>query len=164
VDERLAENRWQGVRTIALFDDGDDAAPDVLDAVRRISHLGPGNDARLTLIIAGRTERISLLGRRLLELADLRIDVTHWDLADTDQFIRQSLNKAGRVQPAFNADALIRLHELSDGIARRLIQLADLALLAGAARDLAEVDTPTVESVHDELGAIEVFAPADASD
>jgi type II secretory pathway predicted ATPase ExeA len=159
VSDRLAENRWQGLRTVGLFDDGDDASPDVLDQVARLCLAAPGGDSRLTLVVAGRTERVSLFGRRLLELVDLRIDIAPWDLADTEQFITQSLARAGRNQPAFTPDALIRLHELSGGIVRRMSQLADLALLAAAGGHLALVDTHTVESVHDELGVMNTLAP-----
>ncbi len=45
-----------------------------------------------------------------------------------------------------------RLHELSQGIPRRVRQLAELSLLAGASKQLAAVDGPTVDSVHEELG------------
>ncbi len=164
VSDRLAENRWQGLRTVALFDDGDDASPDVLDQVGRICRAAPGSEAKLTLVAAGRTERLSFFGRRLLELADLRIDVVPWDLADTEQFITRSLARAGRKGPVFTADALIRLDELSGGIVRRLSQLADLALLAAAGGQLSLVDTHTVESVHDELGVMDALAPVGATE
>ncbi|HUY33287.1 MAG TPA: AAA family ATPase [Pirellulales bacterium] len=159
LSDRLTENRRQNLRTVALFDDGDDAGPDVLDQVARLFLAAPGGDLRLTLVVAGRTERVSLFGRRLLEQADLRIDITPWDLADSEQFVTQSLARAGRKQAAFTPDALIRLHELSGGIVRRLSALADLALLAAAGGQLARVDTHTVESVHDELGVIDALAP-----
>ncbi|HVC94177.1 MAG TPA: AAA family ATPase [Pirellulales bacterium] len=159
ISDRLAENRWQGIRTVALFDDADDAGPEVLDQVGRLCRAAPGSDARLTLVIAGRTERVSFFGRRLLDLADLRIDIVPWDLVDTEQFVTQSLSRAGRNHPAFTPDALIRLHELSGGIVRRLSALADLALLAAAGGQLALVDTHTVERVHDELGVMDTLVP-----
>jgi len=159
ISDRLAENRWQGLRTVALFDDADDASPEVLDQVSRLCRAAPSSDARLTLVLAGRTERVSLFGRRILELADLRIDITPWDLVDTEQFVTQSLARAGRNQPAFTPDALIRLHELSGGIVRRLTALADLALLAATGGQLDLVDTHTVERVHEELGVMDALTP-----
>jgi type II secretory pathway predicted ATPase ExeA len=151
LDDRLAENGWLGVRTAALFDDVDDAAPDVLDQVARICHVAPANNSRLTLVAAGRSERVSFFGRRLLELTDLRIDVLPWELAETEAFIAKSLVQAGRTSPAFTSDAVVRLHELSGGIVRRLSRMADLALIAAAAARLPLVDVQSVEGVHDEL-------------
>jgi type II secretory pathway predicted ATPase ExeA len=45
-----------------------------------------------------------------------------------------------------------RLHELAHGIPRRVSQLADLALLAGAGRNLDQIDAEVVETVYQELG------------
>jgi hypothetical protein len=44
---------------------------------------------------------------------------------------------------------------LAEGVPRRVNQLADLSLLAGAGRELGQIDTETVESVYQELGVIE---------
>jgi hypothetical protein len=53
---------------------------------------------------------------------------------------------------------LHRLHDLCDGIPRRVNQLANLALLAGAGRKLTLIDTDTVDSVYHELGVIDAVA------
>ncbi|HEV3005758.1 MAG TPA: AAA family ATPase [Pirellulales bacterium] len=164
IDDRLAENAWQDVRAAALFDDVDDAAPDALDQVARLCHASPASKSKLTLVAAGRSERVSFFGRRLLELADLRIDILPWDLADTEDFLTKSLGRAGRTSPAFTADAVLRLHELSGGIVRRLSQLADLALVAAAAARSDLVDAHTIESVHDELGVVDALAPLGAGE
>lgn len=153
--DRLVENRWQHLPTIALFDDADDASPDVLGQVLRLVHCEPSADTPLTVVLAGATDRLSYLGRRLLELAELRIDLHPWDLVDTEQYVCRSLERAGRAAPAFGNDALVRLHELSQGIARRVGLLAELGLLAAAASGLPLVDAHTIEGVYDELGVMD---------
>ena len=52
--------------------------------------------------------------------------------------------------------AVARLHELSGGIPRRITQLADLSLVAGAGEQLAEIDADVVEAVYHELGVVRV--------
>jgi type II secretory pathway predicted ATPase ExeA len=56
----------------------------------------------------------------------------------------------------FTEDAVAKLFDLSGGIPRRVVQLADLALLAGAGAELPQIDAEVVHSVYQELGAVEV--------
>ena len=46
------------------------------------------------------------------------------------------------------------MHELTGGIPRRVKQLADLALLAGAGRNLVQIEPDTIDSVYHELGVV----------
>jgi hypothetical protein len=62
-----------------------------------------------------------------------------------------ALAKAGRHESAFDAPAVERLYELAGGVPRRVRQLAELALLAGAGQQLGCVGPDTVESVYHEL-------------
>jgi general secretion pathway protein A len=156
LNDRISELRYQCMETVLLVDDADCASREVLTQVMRLVKSDPLPDSRLTMVLAGRPERMGRLGTTLLELAELRIDLEAWEPADTAQFIETTLRKAGRSQPVFAGPALERLHELSDGIPRRVSQLADLALVAGAGRKLDTIDADTVDSACRELGAIEV--------
>ena len=55
--------------------------------------------------------------------------------------------------------ALVRLHELTGGVPRRIKQLADLALLAGAGGNMAQIEPSTIDSVYQELGVIIADGP-----
>lgn len=160
--DRLIENRWQHLPTVAIFDDADDAPADVLGQVLRLVHCEPSADTPLTVVLAASTDRLSYLGRRLLELAELRIDLPAWDLIDTEQYVCRSLERAGRKSPAFGNDAIVRLHELSQGIVRRIGLLAELGLLAAAAGGLPLVDAHTIEAVYDELGVMDTLSVGQA--
>ncbi len=156
IDDRLAEYRYQRLRSVVLLDDADQAKPDVLAQVARLAQLQQGPDSPLTLVLAGRPEQAGQLGDSLLERVELRIDLGPWEETDTESFLKASLCRAGGKSPVFAPPAIARLHELGGGIPRRITQLADLALLAGAGRRLQEIDAETVESVYQELGVIEV--------
>lgn len=158
IANRLAENRWQQVPTLALFDDADRATDDVLDQVIRLAHCEPTADSRLTVVLAAQSDRVSELGSQLLGLVELRIDLPAWDLTDTQSYLTHCLARAGRTQTAFADDAIVRIHELSEGTVRRIASLADLSLLAAAAQQLPLVDVHTVETVYDELGVLETVA------
>jgi len=154
--DRIAEYRYQRLAAVVLLDDADHAAGDVLRHVARLAQLESAGDARLTLVLACRPERIARLGSSLLELADLRIDLEPWQPEDTGNFLKSSLAQAGREEPVFAEDAVVRLHELAHGVPRRVTQLADLALAAGAGGHLDAVDAETVEAVYHELGTVSV--------
>ena len=154
--DRLAEHRYQQIQTVVLLDDADQATPDVLAQLKRLASLDYSPESRLTIVLAGCPQRIGRLGRTLLEMAELRIDVVPWEESDTEDYLRHSLARAGRENPVFDEPAVRRLHALTHGIPRRVSQLANLALLAGAGRELDHVDAEVVESVFHELGVIEV--------
>ena len=153
--DKLAENRWCHVPTIALLDDADQAAPEVLEQVTRLVHCEATAESRLTVVLAAQSDRVSELGGQLLGRVELRIDLSPWDLTDTHNYLTHCLARAGRPQSAFDEEAVMRIHELSAGIVRRIALLADLGLLAAAGGRLSIVDAHTIETVFDELGVME---------
>ena len=159
VTDHVAANRYQQRPTILLLDDADTARPDVNDQMAWLSQLDTSRDARLTIVLTAQPERLYKLDPRLLELADLRIDLDGWDADDTAAFVKQALAKAGRTTPIFSEAALVRLHELTGGIPRRVKQMADLALLAGAGGNLPQVEPATIDSVYRELGVVSADGP-----
>jgi type II secretory pathway predicted ATPase ExeA len=151
LSDRLAENRWQHLPTVVLLDDVDSATEEVLEQVVRLAHCGPTVESRLTVVLSAQADRVSELGRQLLGLVELRIDLAPWDLTDTHNYLTHCLAQAGRPRSAFAEDAVMRIHELSEGVVRRIGSLADLSLLAAAGQQLSLVDVHTIETVYDEL-------------
>lgn len=152
--DHLIANRFQQIATILLLDDADEAHPDVIELVSRLAQFDTSREARLTVVLSAEPTRLHKLGYRLLELAELRIDLEGWETDDTAQFIKQALSKAGRTTPIFSDAALARLNELTGGIPRRVKQIADLALLAGAGRGVGQIEPDTIDSVFHELGVV----------
>jgi general secretion pathway protein A len=156
--DRLAENRYQQLDTVLLFDDAHEASREVLEHIARLVQVDRAPNARLTVVLALAAGRAAAIDTRLLELTELRIDVDRWEEPDTISYINWSLAQAGRKTPAFSDEAMIRLHALSEGVPRRVNQLAGLALMAGAARQIPLIDGETVASIHHELGVIDSAA------
>jgi type II secretory pathway predicted ATPase ExeA len=146
--DRLEELKLECLTGVVLLDDLDRAAPNVLAIVERL--LGyPA--APLTLVATARPETAGRIGPRLLEQTGLRIDLSPWSEAETREYLSTSLTNAGRLRPAFDEAATRRLFELSGGAPRKVNQLAQLALLAGAGQNLVEIDAGTIEAVQEEL-------------
>ncbi len=150
----VTANRYQQIATVLLLDDADEARPEVLDQIVRLAQFDVSRDARLTIVLTAQPQGVGRVGNRLLELAELRIDLEGWEADDTAAFVKESLAQAGRATPVFSEAALVRLHELTGGIPRRVKQLADLALLAGAGQNLIQIEAETINAVYCELGVV----------
>jgi general secretion pathway protein A len=149
--DHLAENRYQRRDTVLLLDDADEAEAAVLAHVARLAQSDPTAENRLTLVLAGDPMRLDQFGPRLLDLAELRIELQPWEQGDTFEYVAAALKRAGRNRSVFSDEALVQLHELSHGVPRRINQFADLALLAGAGQGLDQIDADTVRTVRAEL-------------
>lgn len=154
LEDHLLANRHQQIGTVLLLDDADDAHPDVLAEIARLVHFNQARRAGLTVVLAARARRLSRIGDRLLELAELRIDVETWELEDSAAFLKQALARAGRSTPIFTQAAVARLHHLAEGVPRRITQMADLAMLGGAGANLSQIEPDMIELVYDELGVV----------
>jgi type II secretory pathway predicted ATPase ExeA len=155
--DRLVEHRCQQLHTLVLLDDADEALPEVLEQVVRLAQHDARHPALMTIVLAAAAHRPARLGRRILALADLRIELEPWSPEDTAQFISDALQQCGREEPIFDGHAVLRVHQLAHGVPRQICQLADLCLLAGAAQGLHSIDEATVETVSQELGVHDVM-------
>ena len=162
VDACLAESALFARTTAVLLDNADEAAGDVLPHVIRLAECDRSGEARVTLVLSANVDRLRRLGPRLVELASLRVDLHPWQESETVAHVESVL--AGTLGPVsrFTAGAMARLHELAGGVPRRINQLADLALVAGAGGGLSQIDEATVDGVYHELNAHLHPAPAPA--
>jgi general secretion pathway protein A len=150
VNDRLLELKFLREQAVILVDDAGHANTDVLLHLYRFANAEAAADARLTIVLASTRERSFRLGRPLLELADLRVDLPAWSVDETRMLIETADR---REQPtSFALPALHRLHQLSGGAPRMILRLAELARLAAEAEGLDHVDAATVEGVYAELG------------
>jgi general secretion pathway protein A len=154
LEDHVLANRFQQIATILLLDDADEAGREVLGEIARLAHLNEAAAARLTIVLTARPQRLELLGTRLLELAELRVDLESWDSDEVAAFIKKSLSMAGRSTPIFTEGAARRVCTLTGGVPRRIKQVADLALLAAAGANMAQIEGELVDGVFHELGIV----------
>jgi general secretion pathway protein A len=154
--DRLVENRYQQLDTVMLLDDGGEARPEVLEHVVRLAQCD--GCERMTIVMATGAASAGRLSPRLLELAELRVDIEAWEPADTLNYVTAAIEQAGRSEPIFTEQALHRLHDLCGGIPRRVNQLASMALFSGASRKLTEIDPEVVDATYHEMGVVQAVA------
>jgi general secretion pathway protein A len=148
IADRLQELKLDNLTAMILVDDLDRAGKSALDLVERLLAVA---GAALTIVASSRPQSLPALGSRLLDRADLRIELATWSEDEARDHLRGSLARAGRQDPAFDPAATRRLFELSGGVPRKLNQLAQLALIAGASQKLNQVDADTIDAVNEEF-------------
>ncbi|MBX3423173.1 MAG: hypothetical protein KF752_16570 [Pirellulaceae bacterium] len=137
----------EGVQTVLLIDDTESgSAAAESDLCRLLSMAFP-----LTVVFAVETQLASAVSRSLYERVELQVELPPWDFSQTAEFLIWSTRRLGRGEPIFTESAVQRIQQLSGGIARRIIQLADLALVAGAVSQSSFIDGQCVEQVACEL-------------
>ncbi len=152
ISDRLAELHYEQTAAIIALDNADQATVAVRLQLERLLHLATACQAQLTLLLGCTTESAGALGRGLLEQVELRIDLNTWSEGETAEHVAQRLYHSGSEQPIFTDDAITALHELAGGIPRKVDQIAQLALLAGAGQQLREIDAMTLAEAYEELG------------
>jgi len=155
LNDRFTELRFLREQTVILIDDAGLASTDVLMQLYRLAHSEPASEARLSIILAATKTSLPRVGRHLLELVDLKIELPAWSTAETRALVEATIASrtganAGR-PVRFSTAALERLQQLSGGMPRSIVRLADLARLAATADGGDTVDVETVEGVHEEL-------------
>jgi general secretion pathway protein A len=150
IADRVAENRTQRIDTVLLVDDAGQAGPDVLMQFARLSRIDVSPSARWTIILAAEPKQAARWNETLRNLVDLRIDLGPWTAEDTIGYVQTALVEAGCVEPVFEEPALATLHELSGGVPRQVVRLAEYALLAGAACGAESIEAEMIEAASEE--------------
>lgn len=151
LNDRIVENRLQQFDTILAFDDVDQTSPECLQAVGRLCQLDSTAPSRLTCLFALHSAEPRRRMATLTDLAELRIELEPLDQQETERYIVEQLEQAGRTEPIFETDALRCIYECSRGIPRRINRLCDFSLVAGAAAQVEVIPADVVESVYAEL-------------
>lgn len=146
VNDRLLELRFLREQALVLVDDAHQAGGDVLVHLYRLLHAEAAADARLTVVVAAAPDGIARLGRSLLEAVDLRVELPAWSTIETKALVAAAGKQAATVR--FTDDAIRRIRELTDGVPRGVLRLAELCRLAAEADGGDCVDAATVDGVR----------------
>jgi len=155
---------------VLVIDDCEQATLDLLQVLQNLS----GSASRLTLLLAisfaakdspqsinpdfqlGQAETASkravLAG--LANQSQLRIELPAWGLGQTADYFSMMLESAGGRSSIFEAQAITRIHELADGLVKPMNQIADLSLVASAARKFSRVPSELIDQICEELGLV----------
>ncbi len=163
-----------GRRTLLVVDEAQALPVSALEELRMLSNFQAGGHALLQIVLLGQPEfRDRLHGSdRLEQLRQRVIAIHHLDPMEPDEvadYIAHRLSLVGwQGRPDFADDAFAALFQGSDGVPRRLNQLASRVMLHAAVENLALIDGRVVRSVlrdlHADLPLLSIDRPSDAEE
>ncbi|MEZ6135372.1 MAG: hypothetical protein R3C53_10730 [Pirellulaceae bacterium] len=136
-----------GTQTVLLLDDTESCSAAAEDDLNRVLSMA----FPLTVIFAVETQMASAVSRALFERTELQTELPAWEIMQTAEFLAWTCQQLGRTEPIFTDSAVQQIQLSSQGLPRRIIQLADLALVAGAVAQMDCIDAECIEQVIWEL-------------
>jgi general secretion pathway protein A len=165
LNQFLLQAHAAGRNNVLIIDEAQNLSAEVLEQLRLLTNLETSERKLLQIILIGQPELRSLLARPELEqLAQRVIARYHLDALTADEtahYVQHRCEVAGLSRPLpFERKALLRIHQLSRGVPRRINLLCDRALLGAFANSQAAVDRATVNKAAAEVFDVPVAAPA----
>jgi general secretion pathway protein A len=143
-----------GQRVVLIVDEAQDLSVDALEQIRLLTNLETDTQKLLQVILLGQPELREMLARpelrQLAQRITARFHLTPLDAAETAAYLRHRFRVAGGQRFPFDPRAVRRIHDRAGGVPRLVNVIAERALLAGYARDLAMIDVRTVDRAADE--------------
>ena len=173
IERGLHATARAGRRTLLIVDEAQALPVSSLEELRMLSNFQTGGHALLQIFLLGQPEfRERLHGSDRLEQLRQRVIAVHhldpMEPGEVEPYMRHRLSVVGwNGRPSFTPDAYAALYAGSDGIPRRLNQLAGRVLLFGAIEQIDTIDGRAVAAVIADIagdmpGVMPVAAPAPA--
>ncbi len=138
---------------------------ETLESMRMLLNLQHQERPVLSLVLAGQPTLLKPLTRN--PSFDQRLCVKAllqpWDEEGTISYINHRLSAAGASRTIFSEGALEQVHSRAQGIARSINRLCDLVLLVGYAEGLEKIERDHVDSVFNELIALQTGPPSESA-
>jgi general secretion pathway protein A len=150
INEYLLETFAQNRHTVLIIDEAQLLSRDVLEQIRLLTNLETTKSKLLQIILIGQPELNDVLARndlrQLAQRVTARYHLGPLRRNEIEGYIHFRLSVAGCKKPLFSKQALTRLHDMTEGIPRRINVLADHALLAAYSNDRLLVDAKMVKA------------------
>lgn len=152
----LLKTHAVGQNNVLIIDEAQNLSAEVLEQLRLLTNLETRERKLLQIILIGQPELRTMLARPELEQLAQRVTARfHLDalsLKETVHYVRHRLSVAGLNRPTpFEREALLRIHELSRGVPRRINLLCDRALLGAYAGGKPRADREIVDKAAAEV-------------
>lgn len=115
---------------------------DVFEELRLLLNMQLEDRFLVSVLLVGQPELREKVMRfpQLDQQIAVRCHLHRFDLEDTIRYVRHRLKVAGCKRKIFDEEALYLIYKLSNGVPRRINNVADMSLLEGFARGVGEID------------------------
>ena len=148
---KFADNR----QTVLIIDEAQLLQRDVLEQIRLLTNLETTKSKLLQIILIGQPELNDVLSRndlrQLAQRVTARYHLGALQKNEIGDYVNFRLRVAGCRKPLFTKQALAKLHQVTDGIPRRINVLADHALLSAYSKTQVLVDAKSVKAASKEV-------------
>ncbi|RJY08603.1 XrtA/PEP-CTERM system-associated ATPase [Aurantiacibacter aquimixticola] len=168
IESFLHEEARAGRRCLLIIDESQNLSVQALEELRMFSNFQLGNHPLLQTLLLGQPEfRETLQNDDGLEQLRQRVIAAHhlepMQEAEIEPYIVHRLEKVGwNGNPSFAEDVFAGIFAASDGIPRRVNQIANRLMLAGAIEKRSDIDSAMLEAVLAEMGSERAVPPAPA--
>ncbi len=159
VEERLIEEARRGKRTLLIVDEAQNLPHSALEELRMLSNFQSGGRALVQIFLLGQPEfRDELAHSERLEQLRQRVIATHhldpMEAGEIEAYILHRLRIVGwKARPRFEAGAFDALYRHTNGVPRRVNQLASRLLLFAAMEELDTIGANAVEAVAADMAS-----------
>lgn len=155
LNDHLLSSHAAGRRTVAVVDEAQNLATDVLEQIRLLTNLETAQAKLLQIILIGQPELQTLLARdelrQLAQRITARYHLGELDRDETRSYIIHRLRVAGGHADLIAADAMDEVYRLSGGVPRLINVICDRALLGAYVEDRRQVDVRIVRRAAAEV-------------
>jgi len=156
IEKGLHSVARSGKRTLLIVDEAQALPMESLEELRMLSNFQAGGYPLLQIFLLGQPEFRALFADPRLEQLRQRVIAMHqldpMGVEELEPYLVHRLSKVGwNGRPRFEPDAVAAMHRWSDGIPRRVNQLAGRVMLFGAIEQLDSFGAEEVEAVIADL-------------
>ena len=157
IEDFLAANAEEDRHAVVIVDEAHLLEKnETFETLRLLLNFESAGRPGLTLILSGQTGLLPTLERmpQLDERLGVKCLVRPFTEPETAEYVAHRLKVAGAARLIFEPDALPALYALTQGVARQINRLCDLALLIGFAEERHTLDAAHLQAVWQELVAV----------
>jgi general secretion pathway protein A len=157
IEQTLVENTQRGGHAIVVIDEAHLLTDrQTWEALRLLNNFESEAGPRLSLVICGQPSLLPTFDRmpQWEERLGVKCLLRPFTQEETMAYVSHRLTAAGATEPIFDTKALETVHAITQGNARKINRLCDLALLIAFAEEQTAITAAQVETVAGELAAI----------
>ena len=144
------DNLTRGRKNVLIIDEGqiiDD--PRVFEELRLLLNIQLEDRFLINLLLVGQPELREKIMRypQLDQRIALKCHLHRFDQQNTAGYIRHRLKVAGSNRDLFGEAVLYQIHKISNGVPRRINNIADMCLLEGANRNVRVIEEQVLKCI-----------------
>jgi len=153
IKDFLLEKARSGQRSMLIIDEMQIVDDDrVFDDIRMLLNTNFEYHSVVTVILAGHTSLQQTLVRlpQLQQRLSVNCYLRPYSDVETASFIKYRLRQAGSKENMFTVDAMQKIHQISNGLPRKINNVCDLALVLAFMRKHKPIDVSIIDAINNE--------------